>query len=249
MEELFKVLFIFIICATAGYLLEVVYRSIKSRQFVNPGFLVGPSLPIYGIGGVTLYYLCSINLSFIQNTIIRIIFLMLICTIAMTIIEYILGLISLKFFKNRLWDYSDRWGNIQGLICPLFSLVWGVCCLFFYYLIYPILLNISSNVYTNIFLIFMIGIYFGIFIVDFVYSLKILAKLRSYAVKFKEYFNFENLKISAKKLFAKRRFFNNFKLNERILKFVEERKNKTNRLQVNNILQEEVPDETNIIVG
>ena len=34
----------------AGWVAEVIYRSVTQRKFVNAGFLFGPFLPIYGIG-------------------------------------------------------------------------------------------------------------------------------------------------------------------------------------------------------
>ncbi len=39
----------------------------------------------------------------------------------MTLIEYVAGVFGLKYFKVRLWDYSDEWGNINGIVCPEFS--------------------------------------------------------------------------------------------------------------------------------
>ena len=40
----------------------------------------------------------------------------------MTATEYIAGVLSLRVMKVRLWDYSNNFGNIQGIICPKFSL-------------------------------------------------------------------------------------------------------------------------------
>ena len=55
--------------------------------------------------------------------------------LAMTLLEYIVGLVSFKGFHLRLWDYSKLWGNIQGIICPLFTFFWGVLSLGYYFLI------------------------------------------------------------------------------------------------------------------
>ncbi|MBR6726563.1 MAG: phosphohydrolase, partial [Clostridia bacterium] len=55
MDRLFEYLFLYCVCATAGWLIEVIYRGIRHRKVVNPGFLTGCCLPIYGIGGVLLY--------------------------------------------------------------------------------------------------------------------------------------------------------------------------------------------------
>ena len=52
----------------------------------------------------------------------------------MTAIEYIAGIIALKGFHVVLWDYSNEWGNIQGIICPKFSLFWGLLGVAYYYL-------------------------------------------------------------------------------------------------------------------
>ena len=51
--------FIFFIGSTLGYVLELFYRRIAGGKWVNPGFLIGPYLPIYGFGLciLTLIYL------------------------------------------------------------------------------------------------------------------------------------------------------------------------------------------------
>lgn len=60
--------------------------------------------------------------------------LFLTMTILMTVIEYIAGYLSLKINKVRLWDYTDQWGNINGIICPKFSLFWGILGAVYYFL-------------------------------------------------------------------------------------------------------------------
>lgn len=228
MQKLFEILFVFILSATFGYVLEVCYRSTVNKRFVNPGFLVGPALPIYGIGGVILYLLCSINLSFISSKVLQVIVLMIIATILMTVIEYIAGVISIKFFKNRLWDYSKRWGNIQGIICPLFSLIWGVCCLLFYFLVFPWVGVAAEFVSNNIICMFFVGIYYGVLIVDIGYSVQIMAKIRTYAIKVKQLVDFENFKHSLVEKYNlkhnKKSSAFSFKLYTRISQFLEEHK-------------------------
>ena len=54
----------------------------------------------------------------------------------MTFTEYIAGLIFIKGLKIKLWDYSNRRGNIQGIVCPLFSLLWGLIAAGFVYLLF-----------------------------------------------------------------------------------------------------------------
>ena len=40
--------------------------------------------------------------------------LFVLMALMMTIIEYIAGLMALKWLKVRLWDYTNEWGNIGG---------------------------------------------------------------------------------------------------------------------------------------
>ncbi len=225
MDFIFKLLVVFIICATFGYLLEVVYRSIKLKRLINPGFLVGFCLPIYGVGGVILYLLCLIDLSFIPYKSLQVICLVVIATIIMTLIEYIAGTISIKVFKNKLWDYSDRWGNIQGVICPLFSFVWGLCCLGFYFLVFPWIGTLAEAVSESFVGVFFVGIYYGIFAVDLCYSLNVLSKIRTYSIKIKELINFENFKKAIAEKYATKKGKSSsvfsFKLYTRISHFLE----------------------------
>ena len=54
MHDYQLMLFEFIIFSTTGWILEVIYRSLNNKKIVNPGFLTGPYLPIYGIGAVII---------------------------------------------------------------------------------------------------------------------------------------------------------------------------------------------------
>ena len=50
MELVIKYILLFFIYAFIGWCIEVVAKIIDDRKFVNRGFLIGPILPIYGIG-------------------------------------------------------------------------------------------------------------------------------------------------------------------------------------------------------
>lgn len=49
-----------------------------------------------------------------------------------TLYEFAVGLVVNRWFKWDVWDYSDRFGNILGQICPLYSFFWFVICLAFF---------------------------------------------------------------------------------------------------------------------
>lgn len=116
---------LFIIGGSTGWLIELVFRRIAHGKWINPGFLSGPCLPLYGSGVLVLYAFCSFDLSFIHAVWLRYVVLIVGLTVVLTAIEYVTGIIFVNVFHVKLWDYSSCRGNIQGVICPLFSLAWG----------------------------------------------------------------------------------------------------------------------------
>ncbi|MFR6586477.1 MAG: putative ABC transporter permease [Ruminococcus sp.] len=128
--------FLFCIGSVLGWGLEVLFRRFFSaHHWVNPGFLVGPYLPLYGSSLCILYLLAMLEpLIPVENAWGRKLLLFVLMALAITLVEYIAGLIFIRGMKIKLWDYSERWGNIQGIICPLFSFFWAIlqCNLLFF---------------------------------------------------------------------------------------------------------------------
>ena len=179
--------FLFFIGSLFGWCLEVIYRRFFSganpeRKWINPGFLVGPYLPLYGFGLSAMYLLSKIDVSFISNPITQQIALFILMALVMTIIEYIAGIIFIKGMKVKLWDYSKEWGNVQGIICPRFSFYWAVLSAIYYFLIHPHILNSIYWLAEHLTFSFVIGYFYGIFTIDIFYSMQILAKVKQFAV-------------------------------------------------------------------
>lgn len=195
MDYVIRFLFIFLFCSFAGWLLEVAFRSIKAKRLINPGFLTGCCLPIYGFGGVAIHLICSIDLSFIGNGFFEIVILLVTATIVMTLIEFVAGYISLKYFHNRLWDYSDQWGNIKGIVCPLFSFFWGLICLVYYFLLFKPIGKLAFFVSGSSVAVLILGVAYGIFLIDLFYSLELMGKLRKYAISIRETLSLEKIKV------------------------------------------------------
>ena len=175
--------FLFFIGSSFGWVLELFSRRFLSssnpeRHRINPCFCTGPYLPIYGNGLCALYLLASLEgrLPWMNKFV-----MFLFMAVAMTGIEYIAGLCCLKIAKVRLWDYSDQWGNIQGIICPVFSLYWAVGGALYYFLIHPHILNALNWLSQNLAFSFFIGMFFGVFLIDFAHSANLIAKLKAFA--------------------------------------------------------------------
>lgn len=165
-------LFVFITGATLGWVLEIFYRRYfgKARRWINPGFLSGPFLPLYGTGVCLLYIISEFQLPIA----IRI----LIFALLTTGIEYLTGLFFLKFYNTRLWDYEKSKFNFQGLIAPLYTFFWTLLSLFFYYVMYPYFYTQVTNLYENLEFSLFIGIFYGVIIMDVIDSFNVLIRLK-----------------------------------------------------------------------
>lgn len=213
MVYLIRYSLIFILGGTLGYGLELVFRRIVHKKWVNPGFLTGPCLPLYGIGVLCLYLICSFDYGFIESDFWRAVFVIVLITAAMTLVEYITGLIFIIGMNVKLWDYSDRKGNIQGIICPLFTFFWGVIGAIYYLFINKFFVTAVEWIDANPWYSYVIGIYFGIFIVDIIYSFNIVVKIRTWAKEKNIVVKYEAFKLSivrkASEFKQKRSFFFN----------------------------------------
>lgn len=174
--------FLFTVGSFLGWCLELVFRRITSKKFVNPGFLSGPWLPIYGFSLCVLYLLTLTESHIpIENKILQKIILFIIMAIVITCIEYIAGLIFIKKMKVKLWDYSENRGNIQGIICPTFSFFWLLLSAIYYFLIHPHILDMLRWLSNNLAFSFCIGFYFGIFTIDLINSFQVVFHIKKFA--------------------------------------------------------------------
>ena len=186
------VLYLFFFGAVGGWVLELLFRRFFSganpeRKWLNPGFLFGPCLPLYGFGTVLLFILSELDhqlFGSFSGTFWYYPVMFVVMALAMTLLEYIVGVVSFKGFHLRLWDYSKLWGNIQGIICPLFTFFWGVLAALYYFLLYPPLRRLVVWFVAHPLFSFIVGVCFGIFLIDFAVSLHLGTALRKRAVEF-----------------------------------------------------------------
>ena len=218
MTLLLTLAYLFFVGSSLGWILELLYRNLtqKHDKWINPGFCTGPYLPIYGFGLCVLYLVASLEkYSFIEPPIWNKVILFVAMAVGMTLIEYVSGMFCLKFLKVRLWDYSECRGNIQGIICPLFSLFWAILGAFYYLVIHPHILDALSWLSHNLGFSFFIGMFFGIFIIDVAHSYNLVMKLKRFAEENQIVVRYEALKdhifLVHQRKKATYRFFSPFK--------------------------------------
>ncbi len=121
---IWRILAYFIIYSFAGYIVETLFCIVKygvweSRQ----SFLYGPFCAIYGLGAVVIILsLGKLNKSY--HT------LFFAGCIVGSILEYIISWLGELLFNVRWWDYSNLPLNLNGRICILYSVFWGILSIY-----------------------------------------------------------------------------------------------------------------------
>lgn len=112
-----------------GWGFESTYVSLANKKWINRGFMKGPWLPLYGSGAVVILL---VTLPFQQYPIA----VYFAGAITATILEYFTGVVMLKLFKVRYWDYSYRKIQFQGHICLVSTIAWGFLSLLMVYVVH-----------------------------------------------------------------------------------------------------------------
>lgn len=200
MSQMLALSFLFFMGSVAGWVIELVFRRFFSsanpeRKWINPGFCTGPYVPLYGLGLVALYLIVSLErYSVFESVFWTRAALFVTGAAAMTAIEYAAGALSLKVLHVRLWDYSNQWGNVRGLICPKFSLAWAALVAVYYFAIHPYILDSVAWLAQNLAFSFVIGFFYGVFVLDVAHSLQLAARLRRFAEENGVVVKYERLK-------------------------------------------------------
>lgn len=183
---LLVVAFLFFVGSLFGWIIEVLFRRFFSKnnpnkKWINPGFLVGPYIPLYGFSLVILFIFSFIPVGFIHNTMVQKLILFAIMALAITIMEYLAGIVFIKGMNIKLWDYSNEWGNIKGIICPRFTFYWMMLSAIYYFTIHPRIIGSLYWLAGHLAFSFFIGFFYGVFVIDFAYSMNVLVKIRRFA--------------------------------------------------------------------
>lgn len=130
--SIWRLLAYFIIYSFIGFVIETLfalfmYNVLESRQ----SFLYGPFCGIYGVGAVIM--IMFLNKYFNKNN--HILFLG--GFIVGSVVEYLISLIGELMLNVRWWDYSNRFLNINGRICLLYSIFWGLLAIYLMRVINP----------------------------------------------------------------------------------------------------------------
>ena len=137
----------FIIYSFLGWCIESVFKSFCEKKLVNSGFLYGPFCPIYGYGAIIMYI-------FLDDVRSKPFITFCLGFVVLSIWEYVVGVFLEKVFHRKYWDYSKNKFNLQGRVCLLNSVFWGILGVLFIDVIHPFITGILSNISFNTILYF-----------------------------------------------------------------------------------------------
>ncbi|MEH7095030.1 putative ABC transporter permease [Neobacillus vireti] len=131
MEGAAAMLFYFTLYSLIGWLLENSYNYVTKREFLKENFLFGPFKPMYGIAPILLIYLTPPGSHWA--------YILFLCFLIPTLVEYASGALLQKLFQRQWWDYSTARFQLHGHICLPFSICWGLLSLLCLKWIHPVI--------------------------------------------------------------------------------------------------------------
>ena len=98
------------------------------------GILIGYWTPIYGIGVVTILLIIKLLNKLKLNNILKLLFLFLISSIILSLMEILGGYLIKWIFHKVMWDYTNHKYNIGTFTSLEMALVWGLSSILIYFI-------------------------------------------------------------------------------------------------------------------
>lgn len=137
-EKVKKYFLLFLMYSMVGWVMEILLTIVCLKKFVNRGVLIGPYLPIYGVGCLLIILLVE---RFKDKPLLLVISSMLICSS----LEYATSFLLETLFNTRWWDYSNSFMNLNGRICLSTTVLFGILGALIVYVINPVFMNVIDK--------------------------------------------------------------------------------------------------------
>ena len=132
-------LWYFIFYSFCGFLLEAAFACVTgSPRWDRKCFLLLPLCPVYGLGACLILQVVPLARSPL--------WVMMAGGMAATAAELAFGLFYRFGLGVEFWNYTGLRGSVGGLICPAFSLCWGLLALALVYLVHPALAPLAEHI-------------------------------------------------------------------------------------------------------
>ena len=119
----------FFLFSVGGWIFEMIYSAIIEQRIVDRGFLFGPYCPIYGFAILAAVLLFG----WIKNNVV----LAVASALTVTVLEYVTSYVLELVYHWRWWDYSNMPFNLNGRICLIATVFFGLGTLFCVRVVHP----------------------------------------------------------------------------------------------------------------
>ena len=132
--NIYKILLIMVIGSVVGVIVEMLFCLFKNGYIESRTCTgIGPFNIVYGLGAVCLSFFLykyrnrGVWLSFIGGMIVG------------SVVEYLCSFFQEMLFGSTSWDYSALPFNLNGRICLLYSIFWGILGVWWIKDLYPLM--------------------------------------------------------------------------------------------------------------
>lgn len=142
--SIWKIFAYFIIYSFFGYVIETLFGiATKGVWECRQSFLYGPFLGIYGVGAVCIilfaqYFKKNNFTLFLGGYVIG------------SVVEYGISFLTDAILETQWWDYSNYWLNVNGRVCLLYSIFWGLLTIFLVRKVNPYIDTIACKIQAKI---------------------------------------------------------------------------------------------------
>ena len=127
-----NIFYIFLFGCFFGWIVEGIWSLLKRGILINhSALIIGPFNIVYGVGAIVLTlclyklkdkgYISIFGASFAIGT----------------VLEYVMSFLMEKIVGFVAWNYSKKPFNINGRVCLLYSVFWGILGIVWIKLVYP----------------------------------------------------------------------------------------------------------------
>ena len=110
---------LFFLLSFVGWLWEVGIYLVTEHTLINRGVYLGPYLPIYGAGGLLLWF-------FLHRLHEKKLLTFLLSAVLCSAVEYVTSVFLEWKWGMRWWDYSNFLLNLNGRICLIGAVCFGL---------------------------------------------------------------------------------------------------------------------------
>ena len=141
-RSILDAVYVFSICSILGFIVETIFVYISSGVYSNRGMLYGPYCPIYGFGGVILYFLfCNLKPSKANIP-----YAFLVSAVFMGAFELLSGIFLKNIFNVEMWNYDGMFLAIMDYTTVPILIGWGILGTIYIFFLQPLLHKIIEMI-------------------------------------------------------------------------------------------------------